>query len=178
MSKMYAEIKDNKIMAIFCGKLPQKEKQGITITELKSYQPQENEDIRIYSDLTNGIKKPLAQLIEESFEEIPKGKKLNADGSDFEDMTEAEKWEAGLITLEPTQYLDDDADYPRSKTQEELLETGLITKDEYNEHVSNLRRYAFQNEADPLFYKWQRGEIEKQEWITKVKEIKNRYPKK
>ncbi len=175
---MYAEIKDNKIISIFCGKFPQKEKQGITITELKSYVPQENEDIRIYSDLANGIKKPLTQLIEEGFEEIPKGKKLNADGSDFEEMTEAEKWDAGLINLEPTQWLDDDSDYIREKTQEELFEAGLITKEEYNKHIDRLRQSAYSQEADPLFFKYQRGEIEKQEWLDKIAEIKNRYPKK
>lgn len=33
---------------------------------------------------------------------------------------------------------------------------------------------AYRNESDPLFFKWQRGEIEKQVWLDKVAEIKAR----
>ena len=32
-------------------------------------------------------------------------------------------------------------------------------------------------EADPLFFKAQRGEVEQQVWLDKVAEIKARYPK-
>lgn len=38
-----------------------------------------------------------------------------------------------------------------------------------------LRLEAYRNESDPLFFKWQRGEIEKQVWLDKVEEIKARY---
>lgn len=38
-----------------------------------------------------------------------------------------------------------------------------------------LRLEAYRNESDPLFFKWQRGEIDKQVWIDKVEEIKTRY---
>jgi hypothetical protein len=38
------------------------------------------------------------------------------------------------------------------------------------------RRYAYQTEADPLFFKWQRGEATQQEWLDKVSEIKQQYP--
>lgn len=38
-----------------------------------------------------------------------------------------------------------------------------------------LRLDAYRNESDPLFFKWQRGEIEKQVWLDKVAEIKARY---
>lgn len=36
------------------------------------------------------------------------------------------------------------------------------------------RKRAYQNEADPLFFKWQRGEATQQQWLDKVAEIKNR----
>jgi hypothetical protein len=36
------------------------------------------------------------------------------------------------------------------------------------------RRYAYQTEADPLFFKAQRGEATMQEWLAKVEEIKTR----
>ena len=39
------------------------------------------------------------------------------------------------------------------------------------------RRLAYQQEADPLFFKWQRGEGTQEAWLAKVEEIKARYPK-
>jgi len=39
------------------------------------------------------------------------------------------------------------------------------------------RRAAYIAEADPLFFKAQRGEATVQEWQDKVAEIKARYPK-
>ena len=38
------------------------------------------------------------------------------------------------------------------------------------------RAAAYANESDPLFFKWQRGEITKQEWQDKIAEIRARYP--
>lgn len=37
------------------------------------------------------------------------------------------------------------------------------------------RRYAYQQEADPLFFKWQRNEATKEEWLSKIAEIKLRF---
>lgn len=34
---------------------------------------------------------------------------------------------------------------------------------------------AYRNESDPLFFKYQRGEVEKQVWLDKVEEIRARY---
>lgn len=39
------------------------------------------------------------------------------------------------------------------------------------------RRTAYITEADPLFFKAQRGEATMEEWQAKVAEIKTRYPK-
>lgn len=39
------------------------------------------------------------------------------------------------------------------------------------------RAEAYRNESDPLFFKWQRGEVTEQVWLDKVAEIKARYPK-
>jgi len=44
------------------------------------------------------------------------------------------------------------------------------------EQVEAQRRQAFQQEADPLFFKWQRGEATEQEWLGKVQQIRERYP--
>jgi len=38
------------------------------------------------------------------------------------------------------------------------------------------RRGAYQAEADPLFFKWQRGEGTEQAWLDKVAEIRERFP--
>jgi hypothetical protein len=57
----------------------------------------------------------------------------------------------------------------RPMTEQELQELAQ-QKDEQ-------RRYAYQTEADPLFFKWQRGEGTQQEWLDKVVEIKDRFPK-
>jgi hypothetical protein len=45
------------------------------------------------------------------------------------------------------------------------------------EQAENYRKAAYIAEADPLFFKAQRGEIEQQVWLEKVAEIKARYPK-
>lgn len=39
-----------------------------------------------------------------------------------------------------------------------------------------LRRAAYAAEADPLFFKSQRGEATQAEWLAKVEEIKARFP--
>ena len=44
------------------------------------------------------------------------------------------------------------------------------------EETEALRQAAYEKESDPLFFKWQRGEIEQQVWLDKVAEIKARYP--
>lgn len=45
------------------------------------------------------------------------------------------------------------------------------------EKADSNRRAAYTAEADPLFFKSQRGEATVQEWQDKVAEIKARYPK-
>jgi predicted NBD/HSP70 family sugar kinase len=39
------------------------------------------------------------------------------------------------------------------------------------------RKAAYAAEADPLFFRAQRGDIPEQEWLDKIEEIKKRYPK-
>lgn len=42
--------------------------------------------------------------------------------------------------------------------------------------VSQARRIGYMTEADPLYFKAQRGEATMEEWLAKVEEIKVRYP--
>jgi hypothetical protein len=44
------------------------------------------------------------------------------------------------------------------------------------EHLSVLRADAYRAEADPLYFKAQRGEATNDEWLAKVAEIKARFP--
>ena len=51
------------------------------------------------------------------------------------------------------------------------------TKKTATERCLLLRKQAYINESDGLFFDYQRGEIEKSAWLSKVAEIKSRYPK-
>ena len=42
------------------------------------------------------------------------------------------------------------------------------------EQLDAAMRAAYQAEADPIFFKWQRGEATQQQWLDKIAEIKAR----
>ena len=50
-----------------------------------------------------------------------------------------------------------------------------ITDDEISEGYEKVREYMYRIESDPLFFKVQRGELDKQVWLDKVEEIKSTY---
>ena len=129
----------------------------------------------MYEDLIRGKKKSLKTLIAENLIQIPEGKKLNTDGTDFEDMTEAEKVEAGLKTLKDDEKIKNGQIVP--KTKKELYDEGKLSKEEYNLYIDELRQSAYAREADPLGMQVMRGDVEKSVWLKKIAEIKNRYPK-
>ena len=54
---------------------------------------------------------------------------------------------------------------PPAPTHEQLLATAEAQ-----------RATAYREEADPLFFKYQRGEATKEEWLAKIAEIKARFP--
>lgn len=43
--------------------------------------------------------------------------------------------------------------------------------------VTASREAAYRSESDPLFFKYQRGEVAEQLWLEKIAEIKARFPK-
>lgn len=50
---------------------------------------------------------------------------------------------------------------------------------QYNQQraaIENQRKAAYQQEADPLFFSYQRGETTEQEWLNAVQSIRDRYP--
>ena len=65
-------------------------------------------------------------------------------------------------------------------TVENIAEQEAFVRDELPEllrqRVENSRAAAYRSEADPLFFKAQRGEATTAEWEAKVAEVKARYP--
>ena len=172
---LYYEIKDNIITGLYSGDMPKKKHSDTEYLIVERIYANIGDDVRIYDDIQAGIKKPLRQLVEESFVSVPEGKKLNEAGTGFVNMTEAEKVVAGLIQLKPDEKVE--GDYIVEKTKKELYDEGMLSKEEYNLYIDELRQAAYQQEADPLGMQVLRGELDKTEWLAKINEIKRRYPK-
>ena len=100
---------------------------------------------------------------------------MNETGTDFVDMTEAEKVAAGIIQLKPDEKIE--GDYIVKKSKKELYDEGKLSKEEYNLYIDNLRQAAYKQESDPLGMQVLRGELDKSEWLAKIAEIKQRHPK-
>jgi len=169
------EVKDNIIINRVIGAKPKQKKEGITYIYGSNFQANIGDDIRMYTDLQAGTKKPLAQLVKEGFVPVPEGTKLNEAGTDFENMTEAEKVAAGLIQLKADEKIE--GAYIVRKTEKELYQEGLLSREEYNAYIDRQREAAYRQEADPLGMQAMRGDIDKAEWLAKIAEIKQRYPK-
>lgn len=60
----------------------------------------------------------------------------------------------------------------RQKTQDEI-NADIASQIESNRQA---RAAAYREEADPLFFKSERGEATREEWLAKVEEIRLRYP--
>jgi hypothetical protein len=62
-------------------------------------------------------------------------------------------------------------------TPEEIaIEASRLEAEEPKKIAQQQRATAYQQEADPLFFKYQRGEATKEEWEAKIEEIRQRYP--
>ena len=169
------EIENNIITKHVIGEKPKVEKDGITYFYGKNIQANIGDDVRMYTDLQAGTKKPLTQFVEEGLVPVPEGKKLNKSGTDFEDMNEAEKVAAGLIRLKADEKIE--GAYIVKKTKKEQYDEGKLSKEEYNAYIDRQREAAYRQEADPLGMQVMRGDIDKSEWLEKIAEIKQRYPK-
>lgn len=169
------EVENNIITKHIIGEKPKKEKEGVTYVYGTNIQASVGDDFRFYEDVITGKKKSLKKLVEENLIQPPEGKKLNEAGTDFEDMSEAEKVEAGLRTLKDDEKIENGQIVP--KTKKELYDEGKLSKEEYNAYIDELRQAAYSREADPLGMQVLRGELDKPEWLEKIEEIKARYPK-
>jgi hypothetical protein len=67
---------------------------------------------------------------------------------------------------------------PEEEAQRDAEEAAWAAgaKDRNNEKMRKKRAAAYPVEADPLFFKVQRGEAAMQDWESKVAEIKARFP--
>jgi hypothetical protein len=70
-----------------------------------------------------------------------------------------------------------DQNQPKPTEQEINAELARLESFEPARIAGENRRMAYINEADPLFFKAQRGEATMEEWQAKVTEIKARFPK-
>ena len=60
--------------------------------------------------------------------------------------------------------------------QEIAAEAARLEADEPRKQAQQQRAAAYTAEADPLFFKAQRGEVSMDDWTAKVEEIRARYP--
>ena len=58
-----------------------------------------------------------------------------------------------------------------------LIDNTPIVPIQTLEDILSARQAAYQRESDPLFFDYQQGKCSKNEWLTKIEEIKMRYPK-
>lgn len=68
------------------------------------------------------------------------------------------------------------SDTPKPTLEELQLQWEDVEFEIEVERVQALRKAAYQNESDPIFFDWQRGEVMEQEWLDSVQAIKDRYP--
>ena len=82
---------------------------------------------------------------------------------------------AGIIQLSPDEKIENE--HIVKKTEKEKYDDRLISKEAYNAFIDAQRQAAYKQESDPLGMQVLRGELDKAEWLTKIEEIKKRYPK-
>ena len=174
----YIQVVDGKMVAAFCGKKPT----GVKVVAVPDGWPYFVPGLDVLNFDTEWHLRPLADRIadglvvvseaevvegetiraktvleryRDGLDQLPKGQKvvLAADGSiSLEPMSRAEQVAAGQLTSQVACSLD-------------------LADCEAN------RKAAYADEADPLFFKAQRGEATEAEWKAKIAEIKERYPK-
>lgn len=90
-------------------------------------------------------------------------------GVSFRDCGEPDQVEAGEVFFD------------HIPTEEELIAVFpdyVQAKKEFDNTIATINRSnAYKEESDSIFFKWQRNEATQQEWLDKVSEIKQRFPK-
>jgi len=111
--------------------------------------------------------------------EIENIKVIENDREYIRPKNQIERYQTGIDIIPKGMKIEEKQLVP--KTLDEQLLSGEITNNEYQTIKLNecyiLRKQAYREESDGLFFDYQRGEIEKDVWLKKVEEIKEKYPK-
>jgi len=67
-------------------------------------------------------------------------------------------------------------DIPQPTEAEIQTELDRLIADQPRKEARQSRAAAYASEADPLFFKYQAGEVTKEEWLAKREEIRQRFP--
>lgn len=78
-------------------------------------------------------------------------------------------------TINGVHYILSDAEKAEIAARESQWQVGATARAETQ--AAQSRRAAYEKESDPLFFLYQRGEATQQQWLDKIAEIKQRYPK-
>jgi len=68
------------------------------------------------------------------------------------------------------------SDTPKPTQAELDAAWSQVQYEQQRAEIETQRRNAYTQEADPLFFSYQRGEATEQEWLDAVESIKARYP--
>jgi len=68
------------------------------------------------------------------------------------------------------------SDTPKPSQEELDAAWPQVQYEQQRAEVEAQRRNAYTQEADPLFFSYQRGEVTEQEWLDAVDSIRARYP--
>lgn len=92
----------------------------------------------------------------------------------LQSLTPGAEWVLRGETYDGLEWLDT----KQAKPTEEAInaEIAVLQAALPNKIAKENRAAAYKLEADPLFFKAQRGEATQQEWLDKVEEIKQRFP--
>lgn len=174
---LYIEVESGKIKSIYSGKMPSDEKDYRTVPmafpgtvgqdirefttdwELRPLEERLRDALISDADRYKAVgeelvPKTLPELVRDGVELAPEGMKLDLTGGG-----------CGLVAMTP----------------DELVAAGLMMAEEKAAQdlatcIAN-RRNAYREESDPLFFDYQRGGATKEQWLSRIAEIKARYPK-
>lgn len=89
-------------------------------------------------------------------------------------MNEREMVESGLIVLD--EYSKIEGDRIVSKTPYELYNDGIITLDEANSAIKDIREDYYIHRTDKMYLMSVRGECTQQDWLDAIQAVKDKYP--
>ena len=173
----YIQVVDGKMVAAFCGKKPT----GVKVVAVPDGWPYfvPGTDLRSFD--SDWRLRPLADRIRDGLAVVSKAEVV--EGETIRAKTKLERYRDGLDQLPNGQKVveaEDGVLSLESMTRAEQVAAGQLTAQvafslDLADCKAN-RKAAYADEADPLFFKMQRGEASEEEWKAKITEIRERYP--